>query len=131
MTDSKFPCVMEHVHAPDGAGCTTPVIPEDAYRTALAMRHHARGDALEYLGAPVPTERDHTVSFWDVDDVVVQASVQRGTPLVTIDFYPADRREADAPEYALVSDADTAEEWLLAALAAVHDARARASMEVS
>lgn len=131
MDTPNFPCSLQHDHRPDGAGCSTPVIPDEAYRTAHAMRHHARGDALEYLGAPRPTERDHRVSFWDVGDVVVQASVRRGVPLVTIDFFDEPRGEGDAPVYARVSDADVAERWLLAALAAVHDARARASMEVS
>lgn len=126
----NLPCTLGHVHAPDGAGCSTPVIPEEAYRTALAMQHHARGDALEYLGAPVRAGDSYDDgTYWQAEGVAIGASVRDGQPWVDIDFpfEPDDRTE---PEYSRQGPADVMERWLLAALAAVHEARARASMEV-
>lgn len=122
-----FPCkVADPNH--DGA-CLTELDAATADRLRAAMAHHARGEALEFLGAPEgDVYQDETV--WLVDDVAIDATVRDGQPWVVVNFphQPDDRIE---PEYVRQGPADVMERWLLAALAAVLDARARASMEVS
>lgn len=129
MDTPTFPCSLDHAHRPDGAGCSTPVIPAEALRVKAAMLHHARGDALEYLGAPDAYDWDSDGSYWSIDGVAVGATVVDGQPWVDINF-PHEPDNTIRPEYVRQGPADVMERWLLAGLAAVHAARAQASMEV-
>jgi hypothetical protein len=122
-----FPCVIADPNH-DGH-CSTELDATTADRLRAAMAHHARGDALEFLGAPEgDVYQDETV--WLVDDVAIDATVQDGQPWVVVNF-PHQPDGRAVPEYVRQGPADVMERWLLAGLAAVHDARARASMEVS